>query len=110
MRLLFEGVASGTLTLKGLTPTGRWPTYRLLRLLVIVLAVIVAYPYIPGSESDAFKGVSLFMGVVFSLGSSSLIGNFIAGYSMTYRRAFRLGDRVKIGAHTRRCRTNAADW
>jgi small-conductance mechanosensitive channel len=65
--------------------------------LVIVFAIIVAYPYIPGSESGAFKGVSLFIGIIFSLGSSSFISNFIAGYSMTYRRAFRVGDRVKLG-------------
>ena len=51
----------------------------------------------PGSESDAFKGVSLFIGVIFSLGSSSLIGNVIAGYSMTYRSPFKIGDRVQIG-------------
>jgi small-conductance mechanosensitive channel len=69
------------------------------RILVVALAVVVAYPYIPGSNSEAFKGVSLFMGIIFSLGSSSLIGNLIAGYSMTYRRAFKLGDRVRIGQH-----------
>jgi small-conductance mechanosensitive channel len=57
----------------------------------------VAYPYIPGSESEAFKGVSLFIGIVFSLGSSSAIANIIAGYMITYRRAFKAGDRVKIG-------------
>ncbi len=68
-----------------------------MRMLVVVFAIVVAYPYIPGSESGAFKGVSLFIGIIFSLGSSSFISNFIAGYSMTYRRAFRLGDRVKIG-------------
>jgi small-conductance mechanosensitive channel len=99
MRLLSEGIGSGTLTVKGFEPEWAAPTYRLVRLLAIALAVIVAYPYIPGSGSEAFKGVSLFMGIVFSLGSSSLIGNFIAGYSMTYRRAFRPGDRVKIGGH-----------
>jgi small-conductance mechanosensitive channel len=64
---------------------------------VIAFGVIVAYPYIPGSESAAFKGISLFLGVVFSLGSSSAISNMIAGYTMTYRRAFKLGDRVQIG-------------
>jgi small-conductance mechanosensitive channel len=67
--------------------------------MVIAFAVVIAYPYIPGSRSEAFKGVSLFIGIIFSLGSSSLIGNFIAGYSMTYRRAFRVGDRVQIGDH-----------
>ena len=57
----------------------------------------MAYPYIPGSESAAFKGVSLFIGIVFSLGSSSAISNIIAGYTMTYRRAFKVGDRIKVG-------------
>jgi small-conductance mechanosensitive channel len=99
VRVIFEGVAAGTITLKGFDPDWAWPTYRLVRLLVIVFAVVVAYPYIPGSESGAFKGVSLFIGIIFSLGSSSLIGNLIAGYSVTYRRAFRVGDRVKIGEH-----------
>jgi len=58
---------------------------------------VVAYPYIPGSDSQAFKGLSLFVGLVFSLGSSSVISNIIAGYTMTYRRLFREGDRVRIG-------------
>ncbi len=99
IRLFFEGVAGGTVTLKEFDPEWAWPTYRLVRLLVIAFAAVVAYPYIPGSGSEAFKGVSLFIGIIFSLGSSSLIGNLIAGYSMTYRRAFRLGDLVKIGEH-----------
>ncbi len=100
MRLFFEGVAGGAVKLKAFDPEWAWPTFRLVRFLVIAFAVVVAYPYIPGSQSEAFKGVSLFMGIIFSLGSSSLIGNLIAGYSMTYRRAFRIGDRVKIGEHT----------
>jgi small-conductance mechanosensitive channel len=99
IKILFDGLASGTVKVSGFEAEWSLPTYRLVRLLVIALAVVVAYPYIPGSDSNAFKGVSLFMGIIFSLGSSSLIGNFIAGYSMTYRRAFRIGDRVKIGEH-----------
>jgi small-conductance mechanosensitive channel len=99
MRLFFDGVAAGTVTLKGFDPEWALPTYRLVRLLAVAFAVVVAYPQIPGSGSDAFKGVSLFIGIIFSLGSSSLIGNFIAGYSMTYRRAFKIGDRVMIGEH-----------
>jgi small-conductance mechanosensitive channel len=98
-KLFFAGVAGETVKLSGFDPEWAWPTFRLVRLLAILLAVVVAYPYIPGSNSEAFKGVSLFMGVIFSLGSSSLIGNFIAGYSLTYRRVFRVGDRVKIGPH-----------
>jgi small-conductance mechanosensitive channel len=57
----------------------------------------VAYPYVPGSHTEAFKGISLFVGLVFSLGSSSVIANTIAGYAMTYRRAFKVGDRIKLG-------------
>jgi small-conductance mechanosensitive channel len=99
LRLLFTGVAEGRVSLANFDREWAWPTYRLVRLLVLVFAIVVAYPYIPGSSSDAFKGISVFLGVIFSLGSSSLIGNVIAGYSMTYRRAFRLGDRVRINEH-----------
>jgi small-conductance mechanosensitive channel len=63
----------------------------------MVFALVVAYPYIPGAGTDAFKGISIFIGILFSLGASSTIANMIAGYMMTYRRAFRVGDRVKIG-------------
>lgn len=65
-------------------------------MLIIAFAVVVAYPYIPGSSSEAFKGVSIFLGVVFSLGSSSVIANLMAGYTMIYRRAFRVGDRISV--------------
>lgn len=96
MKLFFAGIESRTLTISGFDPDWAKPTYKIIRLLVVVFAVIVAYPYIPGSESPAFKGISLFIGVVFSLGSSSAISNIIAGYMMTYRKAFKVGDRVKI--------------
>jgi small-conductance mechanosensitive channel len=97
VRLFFQSIADGMVTMPEFEADWAWPTYRLVRLMIVALAVIVAYPYVPGSESDAFKGVSLFIGVIFSLGSSSFIGNVIAGYSMTYRRPFRVGDRVQIG-------------
>ncbi len=97
IKLYFHSVADGRIVLPEFDADWAWPTYRLVRLLLVAFAVIVAYPYIPGSGSEAFKGVSLFIGVIFSLGSSSVIGNVIAGYTMTYRRAFKVGDRVKIG-------------
>jgi small-conductance mechanosensitive channel len=96
-RLFFDAVARGSVTLDGFDREWAQPTYKIVRAAIIALALIVAYPYVPGSQSDAFKGVSLFLGVVLSLGSSSAIANIIAGYMMTYRRAFRIGDRVKIG-------------
>ncbi len=85
------------MSLDGFEPEWAIPTYKIVRMAVIALALVIAYPYIPGSESPAFKGVTLFAGVVFSLGSSTAIANIIAGYMMTYRRAFHVGDRVKIG-------------
>jgi small-conductance mechanosensitive channel len=99
IRLFFVAVARGSVKMRGFDQEWAWPTYRIVRLLVIAFAAVVAYPYIPGSDSGAFKGISLFLGVIFSLGSTSVIANIIAGYTMTYRRAFRVGDRVKIGAH-----------
>jgi small-conductance mechanosensitive channel len=99
VRLFFDSVATGRVKVQHFDAEWALPTYRLVRVLIMTFALVVAYPYIPGSGTDAFKGISVFIGVVFSLGSSSLIGNLIAGYSMTYRRAFKLGDRVKIGEH-----------
>jgi small-conductance mechanosensitive channel len=97
VKLFFESVGSGTVTLANFDPDWAQPTYKLVRVGIVAFALVVAYPYIPGSQSDAFKGVSLFIGIVFSLGSSTAISNTIAGYMMTYRRAFKVGDRVQIG-------------
>jgi len=71
-------------------------TYKIVRFLIIVLAIIIIFPYLPGSDSEAFKGISVFLGILFSLGSTSAISNIVAGTVLTYMRPFRLGDRVKI--------------
>ena len=97
LRRFFDAVEQGRVRLPNFEQEWAAPTYKLMRPVVIAFAVIVGYPYIPGSGSEAFKGVSLFLGIIFSLGSSSFIANMIAGYSMTYRRAFKLGDVVQIG-------------
>lgn len=96
-RMFFRAIDKERLTLSGFEAEWAWPTYRIVRLIVFAFAIVIAYPYIPGSDSAAFKGVSLFFGILFSLGSTSVIGNVIAGYTMTYRRAFHVGDRVRIG-------------
>jgi small-conductance mechanosensitive channel len=96
LRLFFSSVERGTVTLSGFSAEWAKPTYRLVRVAVVAFAVVLAYPYIPGSDSGAFKGVSIFIGVLVSLGGTSVISNVIAGYTMTYRRAFKLGDRVQI--------------
>jgi small-conductance mechanosensitive channel len=97
IRLFFDGIGRGSIRFEGFEADWAAPTYKIVRLGVIAFALVVAYPYIPGSGTDAFKGVSLFLGLVFSLGSSSAISNMVAGFLMTYRRAFKVGDRVRIG-------------
>jgi len=97
LRVMFDAVQRGTLRLSGFEPEWAQPTYKIVRFAIIAFGVVVAYPYLPGSDSAAFKGVSLFVGVLLSLGSSSAVANVIAGYLLIYRRAFKVGDRVKIG-------------
>jgi small-conductance mechanosensitive channel len=96
-RLFFASVGSGEVEIGQFDPAWADPTYKLVRLAIVALTLVVAYPYIPGSNSAAFQGVSIFAGIVFSLGSSSVIANFVAGYTIVYRRAFHEGDLVQIG-------------
>jgi small-conductance mechanosensitive channel len=72
------------------------PTFNILRVLVYAFTIVMIYPYLPGSGSPIFQGVSVFIGVIFSLGSSSAIGNLIAGLVITYMRPFKIGDRIQI--------------
>ena len=97
LRLFFEAVGKGRVAWRDFEPEWAEPTYKLLRLVIVGFALIVAYPYIPGSGSDAFKGISIFVGVVFSLASTTAISNLIAGYALIYRRAFKAGDRIRVG-------------
>jgi len=72
------------------------PTFKILQVLLWAFTVAVIYPYLPGSNSRAFQGVSVFVGIIFSLGSTSAIGNLVAGLVITYMRPFKIGDRVQI--------------
>jgi len=101
-RMFFTQVARGRIKLRDFDPDWALPTHKIVRFLIIAFSLVIAYPYIPGSDSLAFKGVSVFIGVIFSLGSSSFISNVLAGLAMTYRGAFKVGDRVKIGDVTGR--------
>lgn len=72
------------------------PTFKIVRFLIIILAVIVIFPYLPGSDSPFFQGISIFVGILFSLGSTSAVSNIVAGILITYMRPFKLGEKVKI--------------
>jgi len=96
LKYLASQVEKGKLKLNGFYPEWASPTLRILQVLLWAFTVAVIYPYLPGSDSKAFQGVSVFIGVIFSLGSSSAIGNLVAGIVITYMRSFKLGDRVQI--------------
>lgn len=91
-----DELEKGTLTLPGFNKDWAIPTFKIVRFLIIAMAVIIIYPYLPGSDSKAFEGVSILLGLVLSLASASAIANMIAGLVLTYMNAFKLGDRVKI--------------
>ena len=95
-RFLFREIDRGTIVWSGFYPEWAMPTYRIVEILLFAFALVVAFPYLPGSNSAAFRGVSIFLGVLLSLGSSSAIANVVAGVLLTYTRAFRIGDRVQI--------------
>jgi small-conductance mechanosensitive channel len=100
VKMLFEGIGKGSVVINNFYPEWAMPTFKIVRTAIIAFALILAFPYIPGSGSPAFKGISVFIGILFSLGSTSFISNIIAGYSMTYRRAFKIGDLIEVGTQT----------
>ncbi len=100
IRLIFGEVAKGELKIQGFYPDWAEPTEKLVRVLVLVLALIVAFPYLPGAKSPAFQGISIFVGLLLSLGSSSAVANAIAGIILTYMRSFLVGDWVQVGETT----------
>ncbi len=93
---LAAAIERGDLQFKGFHPEWAMPTYILLKILLVLFALVVAFPYLPGGDSPALRGVSIFLGVLVSLGSGSAMGNVIAGVIITYMRPFRVGDRVRI--------------
>jgi small-conductance mechanosensitive channel len=100
LRLVFGEIRKGNLKIRGFYPDWAEPTEKLIRILVLCLTVIVAFPYLPGAKSPAFQGISIFLGVLLSLGSSSAVANAIAGVILTYMRSYLVGDWVQIGETT----------
>ena len=97
LRFLAGEAAAGKLVLEGFYPDWALPTFNLLRFALYVFMFIIIFPYLPGSDSPVFQGVSVLLGFVISFGSTSAIGNVIAGIVITYMRPYKVGDRVKIG-------------
>ena len=78
------------------------PTYNILRLVIWVFTLVIIFPYLPGSNSPAFQGVSIFLGVLLSLGSTSIVANAVGGLMIIYMRPFVVGDVIKINGTTGR--------
>ena len=95
--LFFDRVERGAITMGGLDADTIVPTRRIFQLIVWAFALALAYPYLPGSDTEAFKGVSVLVGVMISIGASSLVGQAVSGLILTYTRAFRSGEYVRIG-------------
>ena len=96
-RFTMSALSNEEIQLPGFDPDWGDPTYRLIRGVIILMGVMISYPYLPGSGSEIFKGFSIFVGALVTLGSSAAINNIISGVVLTYTRAFRVGDRVRIG-------------
>lgn len=99
VKLFFENVEQGTIKLRNFESTWIWPTFNIIRVVIVLVAIVASFPYIPGSDSPAFKGLTILVGVMVSLGSNSVIGNVLAGIFVIYRRSTNIGDRIKIGEH-----------
>ena len=95
--MFLERVARGEARLGWLDADTAEPTRRLSNVVIWLFALAMAYPYLPGSGSEAFKGVSVLAGLMLSLGASGVVGQAMSGFSLMYSRSLRVGEYVKIG-------------
>lgn len=93
-------IESEKLKITGFYPDWAQPSFNIIRFLLYAFMIAMIYPYLPGSDSGVFQGISVFVGLIVSLGSSTVIGNIIAGLVITYMRPFKLGDRIKLNETT----------
>ena len=100
IRLIFENIELGTIRIERFEPSWTWPTYWISKVILILFALILAYPYIPGSETDAFKGITILLGVILSFGSTSVVSNLLSGLFVIYRRGINVGDWIEIKEQT----------
>ena len=97
---LSREIEAGRLKFGGFYPDWAMPTFHIIRFLLYAFMIAMIYPYLPGSRSGVFQGISVFVGLIVSLGSSTVIGNIIAGLVITYMRPFKLGDRIQLNDTT----------
>jgi small-conductance mechanosensitive channel len=98
-KLFFAKVAKGDIAITWLDPEAAIPTSKIFTTIIWIFGVVMAYPYIPGSNTDAFKGIGVFLGLLISLGASSMVGQVIGGMVLMYSRAMKVGEIVQIGEY-----------
>ncbi|KAA6330535.1 Mechanosensitive channel MscK [termite gut metagenome] len=96
IKYLAGEIESEKLKITGFYPDWAQPSFQIIRFLLYAFMIAMIYPLLPKSQDGAFQGISVFVGIIFSLGSSSVIGNVIAGLVITYMRPFKIGDRIKL--------------
>ncbi|MGQ7946969.1 mechanosensitive ion channel family protein [Flavobacterium sp. WC2509] len=97
IKFFVDEIQKGQIKIDGFYSDWAMPTFNIVKVLVYAFMVVIIFPYLPGSNSPIFQGVSVFVGVLFSLGSSNAIANMVAGLVITYMRPFKIGDFIKIG-------------
>jgi small-conductance mechanosensitive channel len=97
MRLLLSEAAAGAIAIPGVQADLAMLLYQALRIAVVGIAAVVIYPYIPGSSTEAFKGIGIFAGALFTLGATGMAGNLLGGLVLMFAGTFRTGDRVQVG-------------
>jgi len=93
----FDGVERGYISVPWLAPDSARASRRIIVVAIWMFSLTVAYPYIPGSGSEAFKGISVFAGLMLSLGSSGFVNHIMSGLVIAYSGALRKGDYVTVG-------------
>lgn len=97
IKFFFDEIKKENIKIEGFYTDWAMPTFNIVRFLLLAFMVVIIFPYLPGSDSPIFKGVSVFVGILVSLGSSNAIANMVAGLVITYMRPFKIGDFIKIG-------------
>lgn len=97
VRPIFDAVEQRRLELSWLDADTAKPTRRIFAMVVWAFAAVMAYPYLPGASSEAFKGVSVLLGLMVTLGGSSLFGQAASGFILLYSRTLRIGEFVRVG-------------
>ena len=96
-RFVRTEIEKGVINIRGFYPEWALPVFNIIRFLIWAFTLILIYPHLPGSDSKVFQGVSVLIGLLFSITSASILGNLVAGFALTFTRAFQVGDRIRVG-------------